>query len=278
MRATKCIIESENKYLVADGDGGFKSVDLCSAKSFAVVKGTDITFGWKFEDDGPVFTELYMMTGDGVIRKAGTERVDNIHFVFENKKTGVRKYVHDVCTNDGKIVTDESIGPWLTEEGVTEYRNGIEIPDGTYPAEHNSIVVRDDCELYEDSEHAAWYSEPTIDGKCETCRAKLLDLGTDIGGDKCIEVIQRSLSALKSYAECCNIRLWYDTDFDAVRAVKVPKGYKCTMDCDHEYKDKIPWELMPVVGHLDANTNGDSDYQMGLVKISEAKEGEHADR
>ena len=60
--------------------------------------------------------------------------------------------------------------------------------------------------------------------------------------------------------------------------MKVPKGYECTMDCDHEYKDKIPWELMPVVGHLDTNTNGDSDYQMGLVKIPEEKEGEHADR
>ena len=277
MKATKYMTNFKKKYLFKDGNDGFKSVNWDSAKSFAIVKGTDITIGWKFEEDGPVITELYEVTNEGNVVKTDTEHVD-ARFIFRNKKTCVTKYVYDVRTGDGKIFTDERIGPWLTEEGVLEYRNGIEIPDGTYPVECGNILVKDDCELYNDDDHAAWYSEPTIDGKSETCRAKLLDLGTDIGGDKCIEVIQRSLSALKSYAESCNIKLWYDTDSDAVRAVKVPKGYKCTMDCDHDYKDKIPWELMPVVGHLDTNTSGDSDYQMGLDKIPEAKEGEHADR
>lgn len=278
MNATKCIIEHGHKYLIEDGNGGFESVKPFETKSFAVVKGTDITIGWKFEDDGPVVTELYELTNEGNVMKVQTEYVDDIRFAFKNKSAGLTKYTRVRTTDDGTIVTDEGIGPWVTEEGVMEWRKGIEIPDGTYLMDRGAVLVRDDCELYQDTEHAAWYSEPTIDGKCEPCRAKLLDLGTDIGGDKCIEVIQRSLSALTSYAESCNIKLWYDTDSDAVRAVKVPKGYECTMDCDHEYKDKIPWELMPVVGHLDTNTNGDSDYQMGLVKIPEEKEGEHADR
>ena len=47
---------------------------------------------------------------------------------------------------------------------------------------------------------------------------------------------------------------------------------------DHEYKDQIPWELMPVVGELSASTDPDSDWQMGLVKIPEVKEGDHADK
>lgn len=275
MQATKCNIEYGHKYLVKDGNGGFNTVDPHSAKCFAVVKGDSITFGWKFKDNGPVITELYELTEHGNVDKVGTEWVDKFTFVFENKRCGVNKYVHDFRTNDsGTIITDEAVGPWLTEEGVVEWRNGIEIPDGTYPVGHNNyITVKDDCEIYHDTEHAAWYSEPTIDGKSETCRAKLLDLGTDIGCDKCIEGIQRSLSALKAYAESVNIKLWYDTDNDTIRAVKVPKGYKCTMDCDHDYKDVIPWELMPVVGHLDNCTNGSSDYQMGLVKIPEVKEG-----
>lgn len=278
MNATKCIIEHGHKYLIEDGNGGFKSVNPFETKSFAVVKGTDITIGWKLEDDGPVVTELYELTNEGNVMKVQTEYVDDIRFAFKNKSAGLTKYTRVRTTDDGTIVTDEGIGPWLTEEGVMEWRKGIEIPDGTYLMDRGAVLVRDDCELYQDTEHAAWYSEPTIDGKSETCRAKLLDLGTDIGGDKCVEVIQRSLSALKRYAESCNIKLWFDTDSDAVRAVKVPKGYKCTMKCDHEYEDMIPWELMPVVGYLDTSTNVDSDYQMGLVKIPEAKEDEHADR
>ena len=277
MNATKCIIEHGHKYLIKDGNGGFKSVNPFETKSFAVVKGTDITIGWKFEDDGPVVTELYELTNEDNVMKVQTEYVNDIRFAFKNKSAGLTKYTRVRTTDDGTIVTDEGIGPWVTEEGVMEWRKGIEIPDGTYLMDRGAILVRDDCELYQDTEHAAWYSEPTIDGKCEPCRAKLLDLGTDIGGDRCIEVIQRSLSALKSYAESNNIKLWYDTGSDTIRAVKVPNGYNCTM-YDHEYKDQIPWELMPVVGELSASTDPDSDWQMGLVKIPEVKEGEHADR
>lgn len=280
MNATKCEIEYGHKYLAKDGNGGFKSVDPYTAKCFAIVKGTDITIGWKFKDNGPVVTELYEMTGDGVIQKANTEWTDDFHFGFGNKKANVTKYVHDIRTSDGKIFTDESIGPWLTDEGVAEYRNGIEIHDGTYTVSNNTIVVKDDCELFQDMEHAAWYSEPTVDGKSETSRAKLLDLETvtDKGGDKCLDYIARQLKFIKDYAESYGIKLWYDTDTDAIRAVKVPDGYECTMDCDHNYKDLVPWELMPVVGELNASTNGDSDYQMGLVKIPEVKEGDYADK
>ena len=278
MNATKCIIEHGHKYLMKDGNGGFKSVKPFETKSFAIVKGKDITIGWKFEDNGPVVTELYEVTEDGNVTKVQTEWVDDIRFAFKNKKAGVTKYTNVHTTDDGTIVTDDSIGPWLTEEGVAEWRKGIEIPDGTYLMDRGAILVAEDCGLYSDKEHAAWYSEPKIDGKSEMCRAKLLDLGTDIGGDNCIDVIQRSLSALVEYAKANHIKLWFDTESDAIRVVKVPEGYECTMDCDHEYKDQIPWELMPVVGHLYSNTYGDSDYQMGLVKIPEAKEGDHADR
>lgn len=274
MNATKCIIENGHKYLTKDGNGGFKSVEPFKNKSFAVVKGKDITIGWKFEDNGPVVTELYEVTDDGNVIKVLTDWVEDIRFAFMNKKAGVTKYTSVRTTDDGTIVTDEAIGPWLTEEGVAEWRNGIKIPDGTYPMHCGAVLVSENCRLYSDTEHAAWYSEPEIDGKSETCRAKLLDLGcTDIGGDNCIDAITKGLKALNDYAGLYNIRLWYDTDADAIRAVKVPEGYECTMDCDHEYKDQIPWELMPVVGHLHSNTYGDSDYQMALVKIPEAKEG-----
>lgn len=273
MKGTRCNINYDHKYLIKDGTKGFKSVDPHTAECFAIVKGQSITFGWKFEEDGPVVTELYILTADGNVTKSCTQQLDNICFAFRNKKTDVTMYVHEVRISDnGTIVTNETIGPWLTNEGAVEWRNGIEIYDGTYPTYCGSILVRDDCELYRDGHHAAWYSEPTIDGKSETCRAKLLDLGTDIGGDGCLDIIRRNLSAIKAYAESNNIKLWYDTDENTIRAVKVPKGYKCTMSCDHEHEDQIPWELMPVVGRIDSSTYYGADYQMGLVKIPEVKE------
>lgn len=276
MDATICRIAYHKKYLEKCPDGGFRSVYPDVAKRYAIVKGTSVTIGWQFEDDGPVVTELYEKTEDGLVVKVDTEQIDATFF-FKNRKACVTKYVHETRTDEGKILTDELVGPWLTEGGVTEFKKGIEIPDGTYPMEGGGIVVKDDCEIYQDSEHAAWYTEVTIDGKCDPCKAKLFDLGTDITDYKCLDMIKGTLENLKKYAKSNNIKLWYDTGSDTIRAVKVPNGYNCTM-YDHEYKDQIPWELMPVVGELSASTDPDSDWQMGLVKIPEAKEGEHADR
>ena len=263
-----------DKVYVSDGNGGFKSLDkakLTDDKNKILVVEGDETCHYEWDIDGVAYTEFYVKTDFGWVTKIEPEgEGETVCCWVYNPKTQ-RGKSFGVDYVDGLLTSMCELHYVIDGKGAMSTQK-IVVPPGKYRMEEakcsgNNFYVKD-MEVYDDGEHAGWYTSPILDGERETTKAELVTVG------KLEEEALRSLfNGIKTFAMTHNIKLFVDEYNGEIRAAKVPEGYEVKID-EGDYSDMIPWELMPVIGKCDNTMNPDSDYQPLLKKIvKEASNG-----
>lgn len=255
-----------DKLYVADGNGGFDTVDKTKLTTMdnevlVVLQNGTCHIEWEF--DGTAYSEFYVKDEFGNIVKLDFDEEQTVSCCVCNPKTHDGKsfcveYENDVLTSTNEIscIVDEKGA--LTSKKIT-------VPPGRYHRERGfncggSFKIIE-MEVYNNEAHAAWYGEPKIDGVKETARAYLVKIP-----DSVLNSLTTRFIELKTFADAHNIELIADEYSGEIRAVMVPKGYN--VECDERsYKDMIPWELMPVIGRCSFTMNEDCEYQPTLKEI-----------
>lgn len=253
------------KVYVADGNGGFDTInrDELTGKNEVLVVGNDCNSHIEWEFDGTAYSEFYTKDEFGNIVKIEPDYDTSVCCCVFNPKSKTGKSF-SVDYIDGMLMSTCKLSAIIDENGVLVSRNIIVTP-GRYRRDDGhrcgcAFVVKE-MDIYNDEEHAAWYSAPVIDKEKVTPRADLVRID-----DSVLNSLTTRFIELKAFADANNIKLIVDEYNGEIRAVKVPEGYN--VDCDEgRYKDFIPYELMPVIGKCRFTFNEDSEYQPVLKEI-----------
>lgn len=259
--------DDNKKIFVKDGIGGYQTVDK-KILSFTgenvrlCVGDGEAHLGWVIDGD-EIITDFYTLDEYGNIIQIQKNTDFHVICAVRNKKCHVVKsFSVEWQEIDGemKLVSDGEIH-YIAEKNEPLHSEKIIVEKGVYKCgETGSWFVVKEMSVYNDSEHAAWYADPTIDGQETNARCYQVEIS-----DTVLDDIMTRITEIKELAKKNNIMLWVDENSADIRAVKIPDGFE--VECrDDSYMDQIPWELMPTVGTLNFVTYGDSDYQPTLVK------------
>lgn len=252
------------KVYVADGNGGFDSInrDELTGKNEVLVVGNNATSHIEWEFDGTAYNEFYTKDEFGNIVKIKPDYDMSVCCCVINQKSKTGKSF-SVEYVDGILVSTCELRSIVDKNGVLTSQK-IVVEPGRYRRYDGhscgcAFVVAE-MDIYNDDEHAAWYSAPVIDKEKVTPRADLVRID-----DSVLNSLTTRFSELKAFADANNIKLLVDEYSGDIHAVKVPEGYDVELD-EGDYANMIPWELMPVIGKCNNTMNVDSDYQPMLVK------------
>lgn len=249
--------DSHGTVLVSDGNGCFTTVDKGKLEECLVVD-PDGCAHIEFEYDGKLYNDYYFKDDKGNILRLEKETEVLANCCIENPKANVSK---GFCIErmDDEICSAGELGSIVSKDGVLGSER-IVVPPGTYKRKQNNCFYVGERDIYGDDFHAAWYHESTVDGVKETPRADIVRISK-----MDIDALKSLFSSIEAFAKNHNIKFAVDEYTGSIRAFKVPEGYKVECE-DGDYADRIPWELMPVIGKCTFTINPDSDYQPTLYK------------
>ena len=252
------------KVYVADGNGGFDTInkDELTGKNEVLVVGHNATSHIEWEFDGTAYNEFYTKDEFGNIVKIESDYDMSVSCCVINPKSKTGKSF-SVEYEDGILVSTCVLRSIVDKNGVLTSQK-IVVKPGRYRRDDGHhcgcAFVVNEMNIYNDDEHAAWYSAPVIDKEKVTPRADLVRID-----DTVLNSLTTRFIELKAFADANNIKLIVNEYSGEIHAVKVPEGYDVKVD-EGDYANTIPWELMPVIGAVNCTMNEDSDYQPTLVK------------